>query len=688
MESHEMKISKFLEQRDTVFSIPVYQRNYDWKFEQCQQLFEDILKAGENNDIEAHFIGSIVYIHDGIHSAADVAELAIIDGQQRITTLTLIYAVIRYLAEKANDENLKARIEEYYLKNKDAPESEKLKLKSTENNKDALNFVLDFKDGNSWNGDNSKIIKNFNFFKDKINNNNYKTILNGLNKLIFVYISLVRGKDNPQKIFESMNSTGLDLSEADLIRNYILMDLKREEQEKLFKIYWEPIEKNARDEDSDKNEVSRFIRDYLTLETNDIPRENKVYSTFKKFSNKKELKDILSELLDLSVFYYKILNPKKEIDKDINQELEYIKQLEMKVTYPFLVKVYHDYSIQKINKETFIDVLRLLQSFVFRRLITGTETNALNKIFMTLYGKIEPENYLYSVQKALLQGTGIARFPKNEEIIESLKKREVYKFNHKNKNYLFKNLENHNNKELVSIEDLTIEHIFPQNPDPKWFKELGKDGYEFIKENYLHAIGNLTLSGNNGSLGNKSFIEKRDMNDKGGEQGYKYSRLYLNRDLQTLEKWNITEIEKRTKKLTDRFLEIWAIPNIKIDSIIEKNEINIFEIESLENKKIEYYIFLGQKNHVKSVVDVFKSIIKQLFELEPEKFFNTEIKQKIKITTDENEFKVTSGIRAHEKLNDEYYFCVHYSNNDKLKLIKLILEIFDYEDELFIKFTE
>jgi uncharacterized protein with ParB-like and HNH nuclease domain len=691
MKASEQQISKFLATTKTVFSIPVYQRNYDWRREQCQQLFTDILEVGKNTKITAHFIGSIVYVHDDIYSVPDITELTIIDGQQRITTLILIYAVIRYLAGKQNNKNLQADIEETYLKNKFAPESEKLKLKSTENNKESLNFVLDFKDGNEWNGDHSRVIENFNFFKDKINVDNYEMVRLGLNKLTFVSIALDRHNDNPQRIFESMNSTGLDLSQADLIRNYILMELKRDKQEKLFKMYWEPIEKNAKDEGLDKNEVSRFIKDYLTSKNNVIPKEDEVHSTFKKqFSNKEEiLNTILPELQNLSVFYNKLLNPKNEKEKFIRRELEYIKKLEMGSAYPFLINVYYDYSKEMINEEIFIDILKLLQSFIFRRLIAGAEVNSLPKIFMNLYAKVDKEKYLYSIQKALLQGTGAARFPKNNEVTESLKKREVYKFKAKNREYLFEKLENYNNNELVYLQDLTCEHIFPQNPDPKWLKELGKEEYDSIKEFHLHTIGNLTFSGNNGSLGNKTFIEKRDMNFKKAEQGYKFSRLWLNRDLQKLETWNKSEIEKRTKSLTNRFLDVWTIPDIQMDSVADRNEINIFEIESLEKRKIEYYIFYEQKKNVKSVTDFFKSLVRQLFELESEKFFNTEIKQELKITDDENEYKTdNSNILSHEKLDDEYYFCTHYGKNAILRRIKFILEIFGLEEDVFIKLGE
>ena len=220
------------------------------------------------------------------------------------------------------------------------------------------------------------------------------------------------------------------------------------------------------------------------------------------------------------------------------------------------MKVYDDYSNAIIDKSTFLKVLDIIQSFTWRRFIVGLPTNALNKIFMNLYDKVERDNYLYSIQKALLQRAGVQRYPKNEETLDALKVKDVYNIKAKNRIYLLERLENYDNREHVVIDgnpDITIEHIFPQNPDTKWKIELGNDEYSFIKENYLNTISNLTLSGNNGKLGNKPFLEKRDKpND-----GYKDSRLWLNKFLSVAEKWDREEIEKRFGLIADRFLRIW-----------------------------------------------------------------------------------------------------------------------------------
>lgn len=275
MKANETKVEDFLSSNKTQFVIPVYQRNYDWSTGQCKQLLDDIFEVGRNKKMNAHFIGSIVYVHDDVYTASRIKELTIIDGQQRLTTLTLIYLVIHRLAKELNDEGLVNEISETYLINKFAPEEEKLKLRPTENNDKALKYLLRGDDNEDF-SDFSKLIDNFNYFKGRITEENYQFVLEGLSKLMFVEISLDREKDDPQRIFESLNSTGLELSQADLIRNYILMGLNRRGQNKIYQNYWEVIEKLAKDETLNVSRVSDYIRDYLTLENKKIPNKGKV----------------------------------------------------------------------------------------------------------------------------------------------------------------------------------------------------------------------------------------------------------------------------------------------------------------------------------------------------------------------------------------------------------------------------
>lgn len=688
MKANETKVEDFLSSNKTQFVIPVYQRNYDWSTGQCKQLLDDIFEVGNNKKMNAHFIGSIVYVHDDVYTASRIKELTIIDGQQRLTTLTLIYLALYQLAKDLKYEGLESEISETYLINKFAPEEEKLKLRPTDNNDKALKFLLRENSGEEYT-DFSKLIDNFNYFKGRITEENYQVVLKGLSKLMFVEVSLDREKDDPQRIFESLNSTGLELTQADLIRNYILMGLNRRDQNKIYQNYWEVIEKLAKDESSNSSRVSDFIRDYLTLENKNIPNKGKVYIEFKdKYptGTLEELENVLASLKTLGKHYNKLLNPKNESDKEIKKQLEYISKLEINVAYPFLMKVYDDYSIDVIDKPTFLKVLDLIQSFTWRRFILGLPTNALNKIFMNLYDKVDtsnPSNYIYSIQKSLLQRTGVQRFPRNTEVIDALKIKDVYNIKSKNRTYLLERLENFENREPVLIDgntDITIEHIFPQNPDAKWKLELGVDEYNYIKENYLNTIGNLTLSGNNGKLGNKSFVEKRDL----PEAGYKDSRLWLNKYLTILEKWNKSEIERRVDLIAERFLKIWEIPDIDIEGTVDGNEVNIFEAEDPKGKKLEYAVFFDQKIEVNQVAKLYFEVFKQLFELQPETFFTTELAEKIGLTKNPTEGNPRQAIQ----LNDTYVIEGNIDNNGKFDRIKLALTLFGFEDELMIKYAE
>lgn len=687
MKASEINLNRFLAQSDTQFIIPVYQRNYDWTYSQCKQLLDDILEVGQNDKTSAHFIGSIVYVHDDVYSASGINELTIIDGQQRLTTLTLIYLIIYKIAILFDDKQLQNKINEQYLINKfDEEEGAKLKLRPTENNEKALRYLLNGDENEEFN-EYSRLVENYNYFKSKITEENYKVVLDGLGKLMFVEISLDREKDDPQKIFESLNSTGLELSEADLIRNYILMGLKPKKQNIIYREYWEIIELLAKDTNSNESKVSDFIRDFLTIKNKKIPNKNKVYHEFKinyPIANYDELEIILSEIKSLAKHYNKLLNPSSEQDELIKKQLTYINKLEINVSFPFLLQVYEDFSKSRISRDVFISILELVQSFVWRRFIIGLPTNALNKIFMRLYEDVDRENYYDSIVFSLINKKGTQRFPRDAEITNNLNERDLYNIQSKNRTYFLERLENYNNQEPVKIEgnsQITIEHIFPQNPEPKWKISLGEDEYQLIKENFLNTIANLTLSGNNGKLGNKYFTDKRDMNIDGGEQGYKFSRLWLNRDLAELNEWNLIHLKDRGKKIENRFFDIWPLPIVKYVVDEEHSETNIFDAEEPTNKKLEYAVFFGQKIETRYVSELYKHVIRQLFELQPQTFFTTDLRDKLAIT------KKPEDLRQAVEINDTYFIESNLDSKGKFDRIKLALEIFDFEDELSVKYA-
>ncbi|MBA3633630.1 MAG: DUF262 domain-containing protein [Acidobacteria bacterium] len=687
MKASETSLNRFLAQTDTQFIIPVYQRNYDWNLLQCKELFEDIIKVGSDEKQASHFVGSIVYIHDNVYSVAGIRELSIIDGQQRLSTVTLIYIALYSLAKETGNQALVNRIQETYLINKFAQEEEKLKLRPTERNDKALKFLLK-NDPHDEYREYSRLIENYNYFKGRINSDNTDSVIQGLNKLIFVEISLERDKDDPQKIFESLNSTGLELSQSDLIRNYILMGLKHKDQTNIYENYWRHIEVSATQEETNANKVSDFIRDFLTLENRDIPNKGKVYQEFKKkypITEIENLEKILTKIKKYSIYYNKFINPHNETDLDIRSQLALISRLEINVAYPFLLEVYNDYASNVINKSTLIEILELLQSFTWRRFVIGLPTNSLNKIFMRLYEDVDSSDYVSSLQRTLLRKKSSQRFPRDREVIATLKDRDMYGIQTKNRAYFFEKLENYENREPVKIEgnpDITVEHIFPQNPDPKWKIELKDEQYNLIKEKYLNTVANLTLSGNNGKLSNKFFTDKRDLNIDGKEQGYKFSRLWLNKHLATLNKWDIEEIEKRFELIGERFLKIWTFPSILLaETTNETEEINIFDAEDPTYKKLEYAIFFNQKLDVKTVSDLYATVMISLFELNPEAFFTEEVERKLTLT------KHAEDCREVIELNDTYFIEKHMSSKDKFDRLKVLLNAMDLEDELLIKYS-
>lgn len=678
MKANELPINNFLQSPDVQFVIPVYQRNYDWNTSQCNQLVNDIISV-ENEKRGTHFIGSIVFIHEGAFSTSEVKELVIIDGQQRLTTINILYVAL-YRFAKENDLEKEAEmlynkfLVNQYVKN----ESSKLKLKQTDVNSLAFSSVLNSTENQF--SIYSNVIENFNFFKAKIDSNNFYTIINGLKRLVFVEISLERDKDDPQRIFESLNSTGLDLSQSDLIRNFILMDLTPKDQNKIFNDIWNPIEENARDLIKQKSMVSSFIRDYLTLKSKRIPNKNKVYSEFKKKYSNYDDDDFNQELeliKLLSLHYKKLINPSTVNDKEIRKELQYISRLEINVAYPFLLQVFEDFENELIDKKDLIKVLKLIQSYTWRRFIVGLPTNALNKIFMVLYSDIDHEDYFESLAVSLVKKKGTGRFPTDQEIEISLNEKDLYNIQSKNRNYMLEMLENYNNREYVntSNEEITIEHIFPQNPNEDWRQNLSLEELTLFKDKYLNTIGNLTLSGNNGALSNNSFTEKKNMNINGGEQGYIYSRMWLNEYLKKIDNWSTNEYLERQKIIYSRFLKIWDYPDVDTSQFDIYDEEIIFNADPT-NKKLEYFIFEDSKVEAYDITELYMYVLKELFDRNAHLLLNNELNFRID--------KDPSIFRSPKHLVNGYYIDSNIDSHNKFRILSRILNLFDI-DNLYVK---
>jgi len=566
LKASERKITKLFSESDTVFSIPVYQRDYNWQEKQCQRLFKDILQTGKNEKVSSYFLGSIVYIHDGIYGVGE-KEFHVIDGQQRMTTLTLLFLAIYFklkgtiLAKDAD------KIYNQYVVNPYSEKEIKLKLLPPEENLYILNKISHNKFNELEAFQDRNMLKNYLFFEKELENLSFddmKHLSNGIEKLIYIDIALEKGKDDPQKIFESLNSTGLDLSQGDLIRNYILMDLERGEQNRIYKEIWIPIENNCKVSDGSEitSYVSDFIRDYLTLKTEKISSKPKVFETFKAYYEK-ENDEKLEDMKKYSEAYSYIIKPSLEKDRDIQRELDYLKSLDKTVINTFLIGILKDYKDNILEKDELVNMLILLQSYLWRRYITEKPTNALNKIFQGMYGKISRSGNYYENLVDVLMAED---FPTDEELESALKLKNVYKDKEK-LNYVFKKLENYNHNELIDFENekITIEHIFPQKPNKVW-KENYSDNELEQMISFKDTISNLTLTGSNSNLSNKAFHEKRD--DE--VHGYRNSKLYMNKYLGRLEEWNLLSMEARFESLYDDIIKIWKRPEDKATNDMEK----------------------------------------------------------------------------------------------------------------------
>ncbi|GAA7915874.1 DUF262 and DUF1524 domain-containing protein [Helicobacter pylori] len=600
MKADAMKLLDFIgKSQEKQFVIPIYQRVYSWEKEQCKQLWDDIIKTGGNDQIEGHFIGSIVFVHDGIYTTSH-NELLIIDGQQRLTTITLLFIALRdYLNDE--DEFLekfsRQKIQNRYLINSDEKGDKKFKLILSEPDRDTLLSLID-KNRRKPSELLLKIMENFKLFEEWIRKNADKmeTIFKGLEKLMVVEISLERGKDNPQLIFESMNSTGKDLTQTDLIRNYILMGLEPEKQEIFYKKYWRAME-----EDFKQNETlfNQFVRHYLTIKTGDIPNISKVYEAFKRYQQERgiETETLLQDLQKYCGYFCQIVF-KKEADKDLNKALSFLVGLEMDVIYPLLLELYSDYSDGVLSKQDFIPIIYLIESYICRRAVCGLGTNSLNKVFPSFTKHIQKDEYFKSLKAHFGYLTEKQRFPNNDEFKKLFITIDFYSF--KKKEYFFERLENFDTKEPVNTQKCTIEHIMPQTLTEKWKRDLGEN-FQEIHDKYFHTIGNLTLTGYNQKYSNNSFQEKRGM-----EKGFKDSPLRLNQGLRDLESFGEEEIKKRANDLADLALKIWTYPKLDTETLEKykpKKEKKVYDLSS--------YKF---GSHSRELFDILSKEIKALDE--------------------------------------------------------------------------
>jgi uncharacterized protein with ParB-like and HNH nuclease domain/predicted transport protein len=564
------------------------------------------MKAGQNDKVSGHFIGSVVYIEKDIYHVSSIPQLLVIDGQQRLTTISIVLSVVARAIENSG-ENLeisKKKIDNYYLFNAEEAGELRYKLLLTQTDKDTLTRLIE---GKELPEESSKrIVENNQYFENQVRNSglDLMTIYKGIEKLIIVDISLNREHDNPQLIFESLNSTGLELSQADLIRNYILMGLEPQEQNELYQDFWHAMEKSF-GQTAYITYFDRFMRDYLTLEMGKIPKIDEVYQEFKGYAHTKPEMTIREVVEDIYKFskYFVNMALEKETDKELKEIFQDINALKVDVAYPLLLELYDEYTDGKLEKSGFIEILRLIESYVFRRAVCGIPTNSLNKTFATFSRELDKENYLESFRTALAMKDSYRRFPNDNEFKQAMMVKDLYNF--RSRNYWLRRLENHERKEKISVDDYTIEHIMPQNENlsEAWKRDLGEK-WKDIHSRYLHTLGNLTLTGYNSELSDKPFLEKRDI-----EGGFADSPLRLNKGLGQLDKWDENEITKRVERLAELASKVWSYPEVTHEALekFKKNR---------EAKKEKEYTLADHPHLQGAMLDLFNQLRKRILSLD------------------------------------------------------------------------
>ena len=669
MKATEANLLEFIK-KSNQFSIPIYQRLYSWTENECERLWDDIITTG-SKDIPSHFIGSIMYIEKGLYQISKPEPLLIIDGQQRLTTVSLL---LEALARKIGDNEIingfsERKIREYYLINPLEEGDRKYKLLLSQNDRSTYISIIDQKE---YPKEFSVRIKDiFEYFTNKIDElseNDIQNLCLGLLKLFIVDISLNRDHDNPQLIFESMNSTGKDLSQADLIRNFMLMRLEGDIQKRLYEDYWRPMEVEFGQE-AYSSYFDSFMRHYLTMKTGNIPNIDEVYEEFKKYfyTSQRDNEEELKELKKYTA-YFCAMALDKEQDKELKEAFSDLSELKVDVSYPLLLELYNDYKMNILSKDDFIEIIRLIESYVFRRAVCGIPTNSLNKTFASFGKSIIKEKYLESVKAHFNKMTSYRRFPNDEEFVTELTCRDLYNF--RSRSYWLRRLENHDRKERVNVSEYTIEHILPQNNNLNhdWRQALGPD-WEKIQQKYVHTIGNLTLTGYNTEYSDKFFTDKRDM--KGG---FRESPLKLNRGLANLETWNEETILQRAENLAKEALKVWQYPQLD-QTILEQYS---KKEETLTEYSIDSYEYLKEGK----AKNLFEKLRKELLSLDPEiseEYLKLYIAYKLEtnvvdVVPQKDKLKLFINIKFNE-LNDPKELCRdvsqtgHWGNGD----VELIL---------------
>ncbi len=669
MQVQQIPIYQFLEGSGKSFVVPVYQRDYAWTKVNCQKLWDDLINLS-NGLQEDHFLGTLVTIGSGFE------EYTIIDGQQRLTTVSLLLKALHTFLENditksTEDTRLSEQLMDFLINKYSEKNNERIRLKPNKQDRIAFENLFKKNDGGNLT---SNIVNNYNFFLEKICSGELKPqkIFDAFRKLKIVLIDLVRGQDNPQLIFESLNSTGVDLKAGDLIRNYILMDLEPNKQDELYKNYWVSIERLSGD-------TAEFMRNYLIFKLKTFVKRDDVYNYFKKFtldSFGRDKEEILKDLLIFSEFYSWFVQIKKNPSNELNECLSRLNKLEFTICHPYLFDLFNDLKLGKINESVVKNVLITIESYAFRKLIVDNSTQGLNKLFVTLSKEIKKESswneeYEEILNYTLLEKRVSQRVPNNEEFKNALINKEIYRLQSKNKNFLLESLENYKSAYPINIEDLTVEHIMPQKLTKDWKSKLGENWKE-IHEKYLHTLGNLSLTARNSELSNHSFEDKQQID-------FQTSKLKLNFKLDNLTLWNKEKILERAKTLIKNAEQIWQYPTTRYSKPTPEEQIFDLESEdSFSGSKPSRLFLENDKNgvEIKTWRELLLNTCNFLYNFSPTVFVSIENSEEFEWMFYKNKSK--SNVL---EFFDGHFIEAGLSSNHIVRILKRLCERINYPAE-------
>ena len=554
MRANEAYFLRFLETMPQ-FVVPDYQRPYSWGKRECAQLWDDIVAAGSNDAIKTHFLGAIVYVQAKAYQVTGWAPPLIIDGQQRLTTVALLLeATARHLGDTEPLAGFSAKpLRDRHLRNagEHTPERQ-FKLLLTQDDRETLLAV--FSQAPLPPGHSRALAEALAFFEQRIRalGTDVQPLCKGLVKLLILDVTLEPEQDDPQRIFESMNATGRGLTAADLIRNYLLMDQGEKDRDQLYATRWRPMERRFGPHGAGRH-VGDFVRHFLALHTATTVKKDTVYERFKDYARSVGVAAVAADLHTRSAHYAAIALGAEQ-DPALGRAFADLRALRTDAAHPFVLHLYGDYAAGVLDAKDFERLLRLVESYLFRRSVCALHAGAHRALFAGLGRAVRPEHYFESVQAHLLRLPQHTRFPDDEEFRRHFQERNFYRFEHLR--YALGRLETHGRREFVPVRSYTVEHIVPQTPNllPLWQQALGAD-WRRVHDTWVHTIGNLTLTGYNSDYGMRPFAEKRDMRG-----GFHESPLWLNADLRTLEAFDEGALHARAARLAERARSLWPSP--------------------------------------------------------------------------------------------------------------------------------